>query len=202
MKDIILNRRSIRKFTDYKISQAEILEMIDLAQRAPSSGNFQPWRFFIIETNVAKEKLRQAMPGNQLQLDTSSQMILITADKHKHQMAETIYDRAVLAGYMPEEVRARQLARIKENPPNTDDPKYINGLFLDAGLVAMNLMLTARIHGYETNPIGGFNKDLVNDALGIDKRYIPVVLISIGKKDDDGYQSVRLNATETTTFIK
>lgn len=64
---------------------------------------------------------------------------------------------------------------------------------IDAGLVSMQLMLSARAHGYDTNPIGGFEKDQIAEMFGMDKeRYIPVMLISIGKALEEGYASVRL----------
>lgn len=66
-------------------------------------------------------------------------------------------------------------------------------VMIDAGLVSMQLMLSARAHGYDTNPIGGFEKDQIAEMFGMDKeRYIPVMLISIGKALDEGYASVRL----------
>ena len=36
---------------------------------------------------------------------------------------------------------------------------------IDASLVAMQLMLVARSHGYDTNPIGGFDADQLAAAL-------------------------------------
>ncbi|MBE0700583.1 MAG: nitroreductase family protein, partial [Acholeplasmataceae bacterium] len=72
---------------------------------------------------------------------------------------------------------------------------------LDGGLVAMQLMLIAREHGYETCPIGGFDHDIIADALGLDSnRYKPVVIISIGKGADQGRSSVRLEVDEITEW--
>ncbi|MNV98549.1 putative NAD(P)H nitroreductase YodC [compost metagenome] len=57
----------------------------------------------------------------------------------------------------------------------------------------MQLMLTARAHGYDTNPIAGFDKEHIAEAFGLDvERYVPVMLISIGKAAESGYTSVRL----------
>jgi len=65
-------------------------------------------------------------------------------------------------------------------------------ILLDSGLVAMQLMLVARAHGYDTNPIGGYDKANIAEAFGLEKeRYLPVMLLSIGKAAEDGYQSVR-----------
>ncbi len=57
----------------------------------------------------------------------------------------------------------------------------------------MRLMLTARAHGYDTNPIGGYDKENIAETFGLDKeRYVPVMLLSIGKATDEGYASYRL----------
>lgn len=62
-------------------------------------------------------------------------------------------------------------------------------------------MLVARTHGYETNPIGGFEEDLLAEAVGLDKdQYLPVMIISVGKAMTDGYESSRLDASDVTTF--
>lgn len=57
----------------------------------------------------------------------------------------------------------------------------------------MQLMLTARAHGYDTNPIGGYDKENIAEAFGLEKeRYVSVMLLSIGKAADEGYASYRL----------
>ncbi|HAP8489220.1 TPA: nitroreductase family protein, partial [Enterococcus faecium] len=62
-------------------------------------------------------------------------------------------------------------------------------------------MLVARDHGYETNPIGGFEADQLAEAFGLDKdRYVPVIILSIGKAVEEGYESVRLAPEKITTF--
>ena len=53
---------------------------------------------------------------------------------------------------------------------------------IDSSLMAMQLMLTAKAHGYDTNPIGGFDKENIADIIGYDSdRYLPVLAIAIGK---------------------
>lgn len=69
-----------------------------------------------------------------------------------------------------------------------------NAVLFDGGLVSMQIMLAARAYGYDTNPIGGYKKDQIAEAFGLDKdRYTPVMLISIGKAADNGHPSVRLS---------
>lgn len=46
--DTILNRRSVRKFTDRKISKEEINTILNAGRWAPSGLNNQPWRFIVV----------------------------------------------------------------------------------------------------------------------------------------------------------
>ena len=48
VKDAILARRSIRKFTDQPVSDEQIASLLEAARSAPSSINCQPWRFRVI----------------------------------------------------------------------------------------------------------------------------------------------------------
>ena len=199
----LVKRRSIRKYDpNIKISKEEMTLMLEEATRAPSSMNMQPWRFVVVETQEGKEKLRPILYGNQLQLETSAAMILIFTDLKKYLLAEKIYDKAVASGLMPIEVRERQLKNINQMMQTVSDDAVEKGGLIDSGLVAMNLMHIAREHGYDTCPIGGFKHDQLARAFNLDEhRYKPVLILSIGKKAEEGYPSVRLDVDDITTWI-
>lgn len=54
-KKIVLERRSVRKFTSENVSNEDILELIDCARYAPSDTNSQTWEFLVIKN---KEKIQ------------------------------------------------------------------------------------------------------------------------------------------------
>jgi len=193
-QQILLGRRSIRKYdSSVKISKEEMAEMIEDATRAPSSVNMQPWRFLVIESEEGKATLAPLARFNQLQVETSSAMIAVFGDLNSFENGEEIYSKAVELGYMPTEVKEKQMAALTNYYANLSPEVNKETVLIDGGLVSMQFMLTARAHGYDTCPIGGFEKDQIAEAFGMDKeRYVPVMLISIGKADGAGYQSVRL----------
>jgi len=199
----LTERRSIRKYDPtIKISKEEMKNMLEEATRAPSSMNMQPWRFIVVESNEAKEKLRPVLYGNMLQLDTSAAMICIFTDLKKFEFAEKIFDLAIEQGLMPEEVREKQLRNIANMVPTLSEEGIEKGGLIDSGLVAMQLMHVAREHGYDTCPIGGFRHDQIAHALGLDHtRYKPVFILSIGKAAEVGYPSVRLDVEDVTTWM-
>lgn len=200
--EIVFKRRSIRSFDqDVKIPREEILQMIDEATSAPSSVNMQPWRFLVVDTDEGKEKLKPIVSFNQLQNETSAAMILVFGDMKSQEHAEKIYGKAVQEGKMPEEVKEKQLSSIVPMYDNASNEEMTKIIHIDASLAAMQLMLVARAHGYDTNAIGGFDKDNTAEAFGLDKdRYQPIMILALGKANEEGYDSVRLDAEFITTF--
>lgn len=201
-QDIVLNRRSIRNYDpSYEIEHSELLQMIDEAAKAPSSVNLQPWRFVIVESEEAKAKLKPLIRFNTLQNETSSAMILIFGDLKCQEYAQEIYQEAVNRGLMPQEVMEKQLAAIVPMYDSLNKAQMERVVQIDASLVAMQLMLVARSHGYDTNPIGGFDADQLAAAFDLDEeRFHPVMILSIGKAMETGYESVRLSAEKITVF--
>ncbi|WP_203362980.1 nitroreductase family protein [Bacillus sp. REN10] len=192
--EIMTGRRSIRYYDpSVKISKEEMTEMLTEATLAPSSLNMQPWRFLVIESEEGKEKMAQLAKFNQSQVETSSAMIALFGDLNNFENGEEIYSKAVELGYMPQEVKDSQMPQITAYYDSLSTEAMKDVVLTDGGLVAMQLMLVARAHGYDTCPIGGFDKENIAEAFGLDKdRYVPVMLISIGKAANSGYPSVRL----------
>lgn len=48
IKEIMLTRRSVRRFLPDPVPEADIVEMLECARWAPSDTNQQPWRFIVI----------------------------------------------------------------------------------------------------------------------------------------------------------
>lgn len=201
-KEIVTGRRSIRKYdSTVKISKEEMTDILEQATRAPSSMNLQPWRFVVIESAEGKAALAPLAKFNQLQVETSAAMIAIFGDLQSNKYAEKIYGAAVKRGLMAEEVKDRQINMISNVFNNLTVEANREMVILDAGFVSMQIMLAARAHGYETNPIGGFDKQNITETLGLDKeRYFPIMLLSVGKAAEEGYTTVRLPVEDVATW--
>ncbi|MED4140335.1 nitroreductase family protein, partial [Priestia megaterium] len=184
-----------------KISREEMEEMIAEATRAPSSVNMQPWRFVVIETPEGKEKLAELARFNSEQVNTSSAVIAVFGDMNNFEYAEEIFEKSVELGYMPHDIKEQQLKVITPIYENMSQADMRDVVLIDSGLVSMQLMLVARAHGYDTNPIGGYEKELIAEVFGLDKeRYVPIMLISIGKAASEGHASYRLPVNTVTTW--
>ncbi|MBL4935564.1 nitroreductase family protein [Clostridium sp. YIM B02515] len=78
----ILNRKSIRKYKDIKISDETIEELLRAAMAAPSAGNEQPWEFIVLRDKEIMKKITEVHPYSKMLLNTDT-AIVICGDEAK-----------------------------------------------------------------------------------------------------------------------
>ncbi|WP_127596130.1 nitroreductase family protein [Paenibacillus lautus] len=200
--EIVLERRSVKVYDpEVKISREEMTEILTEATRAPSAINMQPWRFLVIDSAEGKEKLAPLASFNQTQTLTSSAVIGVFYDANNIEYIDEIFGKAVEHGYMPQDIMDMQLQQAKPYYANMSASDLRDMNLIDSGLVSMQLMLVARAHGYDTNPMAGYDKERIAEVFGLNKdRFQPVMLISIGKAAKEGYPSYRLPVETITTW--
>ncbi|BDZ31520.1 nitroreductase family protein [Lactiplantibacillus sp. WILCCON 0030] len=164
INDVIEARHSVRNYDGTtKISQTEMTAMLKLAFLAPSALNLQPIRAMVIATPQIRQQLATAT-GNKRQLTTASAVVLFVNDRENLAEAQP---------FLP--------AQRADNPAQSDIAA------LDTGLVAMQFMLVAKDHGYDTNPMTGFDHAAFSRILKLDPvRYEPRLLVAIGKAVQPG----------------
>ncbi|GFN30493.1 nitroreductase family protein [Paenibacillus xylaniclasticus] len=196
---VIRERHSVRKYDPtFRIPREELIQILQEATLAPSSSNLQPWRFLVIDDQSLKEKLLP-IAFNQQQVVDASHVIAVLADKESYRNADTIYSRAVEVKFMDSETKERMVGRITGDGSPYRDAEIAKQIGLvDAGLISMQFMLAAKAHGYDTVPMGGFNKEQFNQMFNIPERYETVMLIAVGKAAVPAHASVRLTVDEVT----
>ncbi|MVO98312.1 nitroreductase family protein [Paenibacillus lutrae] len=199
---IAMERRSVKVYDpEVKISREEMTEILAKASRAPSAINMQPWRFLVIDSLEGKKKLAPLASFNQTQVLTSSAVIAVFYDSNNIEYMDEIFNRAVELGYMPQDIKDMQLQQARPYYAGLTPSALRDINMLDSGLVSMQLMLVARAHGYDTNPMAGYDKDRIAEVFHLDKeRFQPVMLLSIGKASKEGYPSYRLPVDTITTW--
>lgn len=60
--EVILNRRSIRKYTGEPVGEEVIVELLKAAMAAPSANNQQPWEFVVIDDRDILEQASNIHP--------------------------------------------------------------------------------------------------------------------------------------------
>ena len=198
--DVIRNRRSVKYFdSSVKIEREEILEMLDEANISPSSCNFQPWRYIVVDTPEGKEKLANAN-YNLTQNETSAAMIIVLGDLNNYSKFDEIYGEAVEKGYMTEEVKDGFEKGMGPQLENLPTDKNREGVYFDCGLWTMQFANIAYAKGYDTNIIGGFVREKVAELFELEENLIPVMLIALGKKEKDARPTVRMKAESLVRF--
>ncbi len=201
LSEVIHARKSVRKFdSDYQIAPEVIEEMLQEATLAPSSSNLQPWRFIVIQDDEAKKKIKE-FSFNQEQMETSSAIIAVVGDTEMYHNIDEIYLSNLEAGNIDEVNVQRQIDNAKALYPNAPADARLTIAAFDAGLVSMQFMLIAKAKGYDTVPMGGFDKAQFAKEFNLEDRYAPLVLIALGKAAAPAYGSTRLPLEKITSFV-
>lgn len=80
LEDVMLKRRSIRKFKDEDVDSEKLLSLAYFAMAAPSARNTRPWEFYLIKNKELQEKLKQVSPAYNY---NSNAIIIVAVDISK-----------------------------------------------------------------------------------------------------------------------
>ena len=200
--EAINNRKSIRAYKPDPVSREIIKEIMELALRAPSWGNTQPWQFAIV-TGQELEQIRQAFVERAEGLGNTD-IPLPRGFPEPYSTRYRALGRKVfeLKGISREDKEKRkwwllQGLRLFEAPCAIyiyiDRSLHIQGdglnvwpLF-DCGLVAENIMLLAARHGLGTiaQIQAVMYPDVLRQVLGIADSKLMVLGIAVGYPDWD-----------------
>lgn len=184
-------RHSVRSYRKEPIPEADLKTILEAAAAAPSAWNLQHWKFLLVEKEADKAKLLP-IAFNQKQIAESSVTVAILGDTEANRNAEPVYTQAVNAGLMPQEVADRITGGIQDAYAQRGSEFGRDHAFMNASLAAMQLMIAAKALGYDSVPMSGFDADRLSQEFRIPSRYVPVMLISIGKGAEPGKPSTRL----------
>jgi nitroreductase len=203
MKDlfaVIEERKSVRQYdANATISKDELRAILTAAAKAPSAWNLQPWHFLVIHGKEAQRRLQPIAYGQQQIVDASA-VIVVLGDLEANQNTDAVYDPLVREGTMTEEVKqqlAKQIETAYANEQYARDAAFQNTAF-----AAMQLMLAATAKGWATCPIGGFNPERLKEEFHISNRYVPTLLITIGKAAAPAHHSIRLPIETLSTWVE
>ncbi|WP_294920640.1 nitroreductase family protein [Lactobacillus rizhaonensis] len=205
-EDVVFNRQSVRKFDPtVKISHGEFEKMIEETATAPSACNLQAWHFVIVDTPEGKEKLKSYfMKFNMPQVETCSAMVLLFGDTEAYKSYRDLWTKAYHNGQIDKAKLDEVFSTFLPLYEHADYQTLVMDSSIDSALAAMQFMLVARSHGYESNPIGGYDVKKAAETFGLDpKRFVPVMAIAVGKRPKDEepeVKSVRYPVKQIYTF--
>lgn len=158
-----LAHRSVRKYLDAPMSDAQLEAVVRAAQHASTSSNQQVWSVVAIRDEERKRRISQAIGG--------------------HAYVE---DAAVFLVWVADLARNEALIRAQGVEPEALDLMEVTLLgALDVGIAAQNALLAAESLGFGGLFVGGIrnNPEAVCAELGLPRRAFPVVGMAIGVPD-------------------
>jgi len=201
LEQIMHDRKSVRKYKENVVIPREKLNhLLEQAMSAPSSSNMQPWRFLVIDDPQVKKEVR-AIANNQEQVETSSAIIAVLGDMKMYENAEQIYNENVEKGYMSREIGDHMIKNSYGLYSGLPEHILQNIVHFDAGLISMQIMLLAKDMGYDTVPMGGFDKAKFAEKFNLPKHEIPILLIAIGEAAAPAYGSSRLPFDQIVRYV-
>lgn len=202
LKNVIEQRKTIKVFNpNVKLDRQELEEMLSLAQLAPSKANLQPWRFVVVDDVEQKAKLRGSVAFNIPPCETASAIILVLADLQYQRLLNDILEHSVTTGCLHQQFKQRSLDFLLSIHEAASLQDIRDQVITDTSLATMQLMLIAKDKGYDTHAIGVFDRHAVLEILEVDaQRYLPVMLLAIGKSATAALPSCRLPLDYTVSW--
>jgi nitroreductase len=178
-------RRSINFFNpEEEVSEELINEMIELAAKAPSSFNLQPWNLILLKDKNKKEKLK-SLAWDQPKVAEAPVVLIVLADKEGwregHQTVEKNWQEMLTTGAMQAEQR-EWFFNAAKSLYNWSSEARLAFAAKNSGFFAMSLMYAATSLGLESHPMDGFDHEGVRKAFNIPDNYWVPLLLAIGYK--------------------
>ena len=156
------SRYTAKKYDSSKKISAENMEVILEALRlSPSSINSQPWKFIVIESDEAKQRLHDSFENmfqfNQPHAKEASHIILFAYDPKftKEKFVKRV-DVEVSSGHLAEEMREQFMGAYAFADMNTDEEGYNGNWTRSQVYLALgNLMHVMPRLGIDSTPMEG-----------------------------------------------
>ncbi len=143
-------RRSIRKYQDKQIPQKIINKLLNAARKAPSGGNTQSHKYFIVKDNETKRKLKEVNAFKQSFVYTAPLIIICCADPSLYSEPVDVNDRSE------------------------------NYAYIDLSIASSFLVLQATELGLGSVFLGWIYRKKIRELLKIPENYIIPFAIAIG----------------------
>jgi nitroreductase len=195
----IVSRRSIRAFLPEAVDEADIRAILEVAARAPSGTNTQPWKVTVL-TGAAKENLSAAILAAHAD---PAQAALHTEEYayYPRQWIAPYIDRRRKVGWdlyallgLTREDKAGMAAQHGRNYRFFDAPVGLiftidrimeQGSWLDYGMFLQNIMVAARGRGLDTCPQAAFTQyhRIIAEHLALPEGEMVVCGMALGYAD-------------------
>ena len=81
--DMLKKRRSIRQYTEEKITEEQLQMVINAGLLSPSSRSIRPWELIVVQNKDTLQKMSECRVGSAKMLANASVAIVVIADAEK-----------------------------------------------------------------------------------------------------------------------
>ena len=203
--EAVYERRSVRGFLDKEIPQDVLNRIFEIAQKAPSNCNVQPWKVYVASGEL-KDKLKQKMVENVTSgVDANPDYPYRSTFENEYRKRQV--DCAVALYSSMDIGRDDKEGRMRASLRNFEffdapyiafigmNPAFGTTVAIDVGMWAQTLMLTMVSFGLHSCPMGTMRNypDLVREAFQVKDDTRILFGISFG------YEDVKVAANNTRT---
>ena len=187
-----------------KISDEEIEYILEAGRRSPSSFGMEAWKFLVITNEELKVKLRPFC-WDQVQITSCSHLVIVLAGIENAKVESGMPEKRFLRREMPQEqldfyldIYAKHLAKTLSSDEN------IYAWTARQSYIALgNMMTAAAFIGIDSCPIEGFEKENVEEVLGLDRsKYQVSVIVPFGYRLNEQSTQLRLPFDEVIEYIR
>jgi len=176
LMDMIKSRRSIRRYQDKQIPEADFQKILEAVQWSPSWANTQCWEIIVVREAATKEKLKECLtPRNPAAAGLTEAPVVFA-----------LCGKLQSAGYYKGQATT----------------KLGDWFMFDLGIATQSLCLTAHSLGLGTVIVGSIEHDKAKAVLGVGEGYEVVALIPVGYPAKDSPAPKRREISEFTHHEK
>jgi len=208
----IMSRRSIRAFLPQPVAREDIERILEVAARAPSGTNTQPWKVHVL-TGQAREDLSAAI----LAVNADPEQARQHTEEYAYYPREWVspfIDRRRKVGWdlyallgLTRENKAGMAAQHARNYRFFDAPVGLiftidrileQGSWLDYGMFLQNIMVAARARGLDTCPQAAFTQyhRVIARQLALPENEMVVCGMALGWADPGKVENTLLTERE------
>lgn len=191
-------KSSAHNFEKTVLPDETLRNLVDLALRAPSAYNLQPWRLVIVRDSAVLEKLRGVAYG-QAKITESSATIVVVAQAPSQSDFDKICDMMLERGMEKGLVDSMRASAVRSIPTDPADKRVF--LAKHGGLLGAHVLMAAAGLGLDACPMGGFQEDGVKQLLGIPAEAMVPMIIVVGKAKAQP-QKARLDGSQAAYLDK
>lgn len=197
-------RHACKVFDDSKkVSNEDMNYILEAGRKSPSSFGMEPWKFLVITNEELKAKLRPAC-WNQVQVTSCSHLVIVLAAIDAVKPEFGIVERKFKRRAMPQEKLDFYLGLYADHLKQTlsSDENVYSWTARQTYIAAGNMMTAAGIKGIDSCPIEGYEKEKVEEILGLNtSKYQLSVVLPFGYRLNEQSSQEREKLEDVVEFI-